>query len=163
MSEQRSEEDVLRGVLLVSLGVPAVSKEIPILSIADARKWKAKLGQTLGGELGKMSLENLKDGGPIALAVGDRTVDLVLAYDMSAALGGREWIESNATDAQIYNVLRRLIEVSFPFVRDLKTLVSELRAIGLADLLGSATSLSGSSTKTLSPDGASVPLVSNES
>lgn len=163
MSEQRSEEDVLRGVLLVSLGKPPVTKEIPVLSIAEARKWKAALGRTLGGEVANMSLERLQDAGPIALAVGDRTVDLVLAYDTTAALGGREWIEANATDAQLYGLLRRLVEVSFPFVRDLKTLVSELRAIGLADLLGSAASLSGSSTKALSPDGDSLPLVSNES
>lgn len=161
MSETRSEEDVLRGVLLVSLGNPATSKELPVLPIAASRKWKAKLGQTLGGEIGKMSLDNLKDGGPIALAVGDRTIDLVLEYDTTAALGGREWIEENATDAQMYAILRRLVEVSFPFVRDLKTLVSELRAIGLADLLGSATSLSASSTKVPSPDGDSLLVASN--
>lgn len=163
MPEQRSEADVVAGVLRVSVGRPAVEKTITVLSIADARKWKATLGKTLGNEIGSMSLENLKDGGPIALAVGDRTVDLVLAYDQDAALGGREWIEANATDDQLYRILRSLVEISFPFVRDLKTLVSELRAIGLADLLGSATSLSASSTKTLSPDGASVPLVSSES
>lgn len=163
MSEQRSEEDIVAGVLRVSIGRPAVSKTIPVLSIADARKWKSELGRTLGREIAGMSLERLQDGGPIALAVGDRTVDLVLAYDQEAALGGREWIEKNATDDQLYRILRALVEITFPFVRDLKTLVSELRAIGLADLLGSAASLSGSSTKTPSPGGASVPLVSNES
>lgn len=161
MPETRSEEDVLRGVLRVQVGKE--EKELPILSIAAARKWKLRLGGMLGSEISTMRLEGIEDGSKLALAVGDKTVELVLEYDQGAALGGREWFEANATDAQAYAILKRLIEVSFPFVRDLKTLIAELRALGLADLLASAQSLGESSTNGRSPDGDSLPLVSSAS
>ncbi len=161
MIEQRSDEDVLRGVLVASIG--RTKKELPVLAIADSRKWKVELGRVLGGEIAGMKLDGIEDGSAIALAVGDRTLDLVLSYDVDAALGGREWVEANATDEEVYHLLRRLIEVTFPFVRDLRSLVAELRALGLADLVASARSLAPSSTNGPSPNGDSVPLVSSGS
>ena len=169
MSEQRSEEDILRGVLVVSIGKPVSKKEIPVLSIAENRKWKAELASLVGTSVGGMKLESVDDGAKVALSLGDRMIDMVIAYDQSAALGGREWIEANATDAQIYAIARSMIEVAFPFVRDLTSLLREVRASGLVQMLGAAgVGSSGeqplaNSTNGHSPDGASLPLVSSAS
>lgn len=158
---KRSEEDVLRGVLPVTVG--GSPKELPVLSIGKARKWKVELGKVVGADVAGMRLESLGDGAGVANAAGDRVLDLVLAYDQGAALGGREWLEENATDVEIYAIFRRLIEVSFPFVRDIRSIVAELRAVGLADLLGSVRSLPASSTNGRSPSGDSVLATSSPS
>lgn len=134
---ERQEEDVLSGVLLVVLGSgeSKATKTLPIRTVAKARDWKRGLLRSVGGGIGTMNLETIVDSGDVASAFGDRMLDLVVSYDESASLGGREWLEQNATDAQVYSVFRRLLEVSFPFVRDLRTVIVELRALGMADLL----------------------------
>jgi hypothetical protein len=151
---QRSEEDVLRGVLPVTVG--GEKREIPVLTIGKARKWKVELGKVVGTDVAAMSLESLGDGASVANTVGDRMLELVLAYDEGAALGGREYLEEHATDQEIYAIFRGLVQVSFPFVRDLRTLFTELRALGLGELLASGRSPGASSTNGRSPGGDSV-------
>jgi len=123
----RSEEDVLGAILHVTVG--GRERELPVRTIASARAWKAELVKVLAGRIGEMRFDSIEDTGAIASAVGDQMLDLVVAYDESAALGGREYLEAKATDAEIYLAFRSILEVSFPFVRDLPAVVAVLQAL----------------------------------
>lgn len=156
MSDQpakRTEDEIVAGLLTVTLG--AIRKPLRILTMREARVWKLSLVGKLGGEIGSLDLASTKDVGPLIEAAADRILDLVVAYDVDGSLGGREWLESHASDLEVYSVFRRLLEVSFPFVRDLRTALAEIRALGLADLLAGGGSRPASSSNGVSPDGVS--------
>jgi hypothetical protein len=156
----RSEEDVLSGVLRVVVG--GRERELPVRSIASSRAWKLELTKAIAGNVGGMSLDSLEDGGAVANAIGDRILDLVVAYDEGAALGGREYLEEHATDREIYFAFRAILEATFPFVRDLRSILVELKALGLAELL-SGRSVEPRSISSASGNGASEVLVASSS
>lgn len=154
MSDQpakRTEDEIVGGLLTVVLG--SIRKPLRILTMREARVWKLSLVGKLGGEIGSLDLASTKDVGPLIEAASDRILDLVVAYDVDGTLGGREWLEGNASDLEVYSVFRRMLEVSFPFVRDLRTALAEIRALGLADLLAGGGSRPASSTNGDSPAG----------
>lgn len=144
----RSEEEALAGILRVAVG--GRERELPVLTIVAARAWKAELVSVLAGQIGEMRFDSIEDTGAIASAVGDRMLDLVVAYDTGSELGGKEYLEAKATDAEIYAAFRAILEVSFPFVRDLPSAVAVLQA-----LAASAPSLEPRSTSFSSGIGAS--------
>lgn len=134
--EPRSEEEILAGQLPITIdGKP---RTVRVLKIGEARDWKRKLLGAMAGGIGTMALENLADGSNVVGAFGDRVLELVVAYDVDATLGGREYLEMKATDQEVYAGFRRMLAVSFPFVSDLRMAVAELRALGLSDLLAVA-------------------------
>lgn len=104
-------------------------RELPVRTIASARAWKAELVSVLAENIGQMRFDSIEDTGAVAAAVGDRILELVVAYDETAALGGREYLEKTATDAEVYLAFREILEVSFPFVRDLPSAVAVLSAL----------------------------------
>jgi hypothetical protein len=162
--ETRTAEDVLGAILPVQIGGQA--RILPVLPIGECRAWRTGLASAVDKGIGRMSLGDLADGGEVLNAIGDQVLDLVIAYDASAALGGREYLEKHATDAELYAIFRRLLEVSFPFVRDLRGLIVELKLLGLGELLAAsrATSTSESSTPESSePSDSEAPLVSSGS
>lgn len=158
----RTEDEKVAAQIPVVLGT--VTKALRVLSMRESRKWKLGLVNAVGGASGglaRMDLGKTGDLGPLADAAADRILELVIAYDVDGSLGGRDWIEEHATDAQVYAVFRTVLSLSFPFVTDLRTALAELRALGLMDLLSSGAkeatepSPSESSTNGASPDGAS--------
>jgi len=150
-TDVRTEEEIVAGLLSVTVG--AIRKPLRVLTMRESRVWKAGLVQAIGGNLATMNLAGVEDVAPFVDAAADRILDLVVAYDVDGSLGGRDWLESKASDAEVYAVFRRCLEVSFPFVRDLRSALAEIRALGLADLLSSAGSRSGSSSNGDSPSG----------
>jgi len=144
---ERTEAEIVSGTITVRIG--KVEKSLPIRTIERSREWKRSLARALAGGdgIGKMDLATAEDGGAVAVALGDRLLDLVVEYDETAALGGREWVAANGTDAEVYAIFRELLELSFPFAGDLRTAIAELRALGLADLLAGALASSGRSPK----------------
>lgn len=142
----RTEEEILSGLLLVSIG--GHQRELPVRPIVSARAWKRTLVGSLAVGIGSMELANIVDGGNVAAAFGDKVLGLVAEYDESGALGGREWLEANATDEQVYGLFIRLLHVTFPFVTDLRSALAELSALGIGDLL--ATSVGQPTEKSIS-------------
>lgn len=136
---ERSEGEIVSGLIHVTIGGRrAEHRELPVLAAGASRAWKRELAKALIGDVGAMDLETVSDLSTVGSSVGDRILDLVVAYDITASLGGREWLEANATDVELYGLFRRLLEVSFPFVRDLRTAIAELRTLGMGDLLSAA-------------------------
>jgi hypothetical protein len=149
----RSEGEIVGKLLEVSVG--GLKKPLRILSMRESKIWKASLVGGLSTDIGKLELRSAEDIGPVVDVAADKILDLVVGYDVDGTLGGREWLEDHATDEEIYLVLRRCLEASFPFVKDLRSALSEVQRMGLADLLSSATSRSESSTNGASPVGVS--------
>jgi hypothetical protein len=151
----RSEEDVLAAILRVTVG--GRERELPVLTIAAARAWKAELVKALAGRIGEMRFDSIEDTGAVASAVGDQMLDLVVAYDTSSALGGKAYLEAKATDAEMYLAFRSILEVSFPFVRDLPAVVAVLQALAdtAPSLAPRPTSSSSGSGDSAGPDDSS--------
>lgn len=155
----RSEEEVLSGLLPVAIG--GVVKRVPVLKIRAAREWKEALAVSLARDVGSMDIKSLDSLGAVGNMAGDKILELVLAYDTSGALGGREWIEEHGDDTQVYTAFRAMLEVSFPFVNDLRSAMGQLREVlGLAAVNQAAGSLPAKSPNSPSPNGASTPRFS---
>lgn len=111
----RSPEDVLAGVLRISVG--GVEKIVPTLPIRATREWQARALDD------KTAPAVEAEGAGIANLAYDTVLDIVLTYDRTNALGGREWLEENADPAQLYAAAQQMAEVAFPFVEDVKLLL----------------------------------------
>ena len=116
-------------------------RELPVLKIKAARAWKAQLGTTRIDDLDDYSVPT------------DIMLDLLLAYDTTGVLGGREAIEEVATDVEVFNAFQEVLRASFPFVSDPLTVIPDFGRIVVASLL--ARGMNGHS-----PTGASTPMPS---
>jgi hypothetical protein len=143
----RSAEDILAGILRIPVG--GVEKAIPTLPIRASREWQRLITEKVGGFGAVMSAQQTPEAlGALANLSLDTILDLVVAYDRTGALGGRDWLEENADPAQLYGAVRAMAGVAFPFVNDAKSLVGLLP--GLLDALSTPNSTNGPS-----PTGAS--------
>lgn len=126
MTDERSEEQrASASPLTVMVGGEA--RAVPILTIRQSRDWKKLVQEKIGlafTDLGNVS-QLMQAGGLLNIA-GDALMDLVLAYDQTGVLGTREELEDSFTDADLYRAFRRMLDITFPFVGDLQSLVAML-------------------------------------
>lgn len=118
----RPDEDVLSGVLRLTVG--GVEKEVPTLPIRPAREWQRMVTAVSGG-FGLPALDDWQtdDAGRFANLTLDTLLDLALAYDRTAALGGRDWLEDNANPQELYEAVVAMAENAFPFAEDGRTVL----------------------------------------
>jgi len=144
----RSEQDVLAAApIAVTLG--GRERLLPPLSIRRNREWKRELAQAVGMSWAAFGQAGTDDTGSIiGLVAGatDTMLDLLIAYDLSGALGGREWIEDNASDAEVYDAFKEVLAVAYPPFRDARTLPGLGQA--MVSLLTSASQARMSSSPT---------------
>lgn len=134
MTDERSQEEVAGGFLRCRVGASTI--DIPTLKMRDERKWKLLLAERLNDlaqtDVGEADFtdfgnpETLKAAATLINLPGDAVLELVVAYDKTEALGGREWIEENADSSELWTVLRRAFLVVFPFVTGIGSVVTEL-------------------------------------
>lgn len=145
----RSAEDVLSGVLRIAVG--GQEKLVPTLSIKATREWQQQIATGPSG----FSVPVTEDdwtAATVAEFTGltlEAVLDVVVAYDQTSALGGREWLEEHADPAQIYAAASQMAEVAFPFATDIPMV---LAALVVRSVVGS---VSPSSTSGPSRTGAS--------
>lgn len=145
----------MAGVLRITVGAgkPGGGERlVPTLAIRGVREWQRKVTE----QVPKLEAAIDEDGrigdmGDFVDETLDAILDLVVAYDTSAALGGREWLETNADPTEVYEAARQMGAVSFPFVRDLQT----LRLLLASGARRAARSAEPSSTSGPSPSGGS--------
>ncbi len=148
---QRSAEDVLGGILRIPVG--GVEKSMPTLPMRAAIEWirrgvnRAPAFQALMAA--DQSAQTLSAFGSLSL---ETILDIVVDYDRTGALGGREWLEENADPEQLYLALRAMGTNALPFVNDVRGLLAMLPGLLAQADVGSS---SPSSTNGRSPTGAS--------
>ena len=108
---ERSPEDVATGVLRVSVG--GAVRVMPTLPIKYVPEWAAVLDA---------KTPTLID--PVDASEGFRTIatitltgllDLIVAYDRTGALGGREWLEEHADPMELRDAVVAMAGNAFPF------------------------------------------------
>jgi hypothetical protein len=108
---ERTVEDLVTGVLHIPIG--SVVKDMPTLKAKYIDEW----GRTFvasEGEPKKLAEWTMQDVAQFSGHTVARLLDLVVAYDRTAALGGREWIAENADPQQLHAALVQMVGNAFP-------------------------------------------------
>ena len=135
MAETRTIDEIAGGYINAQVG--ATVKELPTLKIRAARAWRTAVVEAFGSISAttlSLDVEALREKGiagalglaPLAQLGSDRILDLVVAYDPGGVLGGRDWLEAHADDAELYTLFRVILGVVFPFASDLRSGLAEL-------------------------------------
>lgn len=110
---------------------------MPTLKMRDEREWRALLAEKVNSiaetEVGEADFQDwgnpatLKAAAMLAQVPAEVVLDLVLAYDKTEALGGRERLETEADSSQLWAIFQKAFTVVFPFVTSGASLLNELR------------------------------------
>lgn len=137
---ERTPEDRASGVLRITLG--NVTKRVPTLKLTAADEWATTVANLPDGDLTDGALERAR-------------LEAVLAYDVTGALGGREYVEDHADWDQIYVAFQQMMAVVRPFAIEQ---MDQARLVGalldrpeFAALLSSMSGLSQSGDSTQTP------------
>jgi hypothetical protein len=123
----RPDEQVAGGFLVMRLG--GQDFEVKVLPIALSRKWlaesKAAVVKMKGTAEGLDSFEDVADfiaGQSVAM------MDLLLAYDAlgNKTLPEREWIDTTATDGEVYDSWKRVTAATSPLAAEALRIVPDL-------------------------------------
>ena len=136
----RPDEEVAGGYISVTLGAQA--KRLPVLPIVRNREWKRQF-DAMVAELG-MNTES-DDFEEVVRALSDsieKMLDLLIAYDETGALGGKEWIERHASDGEVYETFKKVKDAAYPFGFDLMARVLGEVRLNMARLAAGSKSTS---------------------
>lgn len=141
---ERSEEDVVSGVLRIT--IDGAVRLVPTLKAKYVAEWAARL---TAGEPGEKALVDwtVNDTATFGAETVSRMLDLIVAYDRTGALGGREWLEEHADPAELERALEAMVGNAFPFAE-----ASTLTALTIS--VQAAASVRPSSTNGHSTNGA---------
>lgn len=147
---ERNPEDVVRGALRIWVG--GGEKKVPTLKIRASEAWVLVAAEKIGPLTLSLAAEESPEVlGSFAVLTQNAILDLVVAYDTTGALGGRQWLEDNADPLEVFTALRQMARVALPFVDGVGIVMEVLaRMERLVLSLKSLTSTSGPS-----PTGAS--------
>lgn len=124
-NEPRPDEQVVGGWIPVTLGGEA--RNLPVLSIRENRAWTALFAGSIRDKLAAVEpLASVDEVVELLVASMDTMVDLLVAYDRDKVLGDKEWIDTHATDREVYETLKRVTAAAFPFGVDLRSLIPDL-------------------------------------
>lgn len=159
MTDERSQEELAGGFLRCQVGASTI--DLPTLKMRDERGWKILLAKRLNElaetEVGEADFTDF--GNPATLKAtaelihlpAEAALDLLVAYDKTGVLGGKEGIEETMDSAQIWALLRRVFFVVFPFVTSIGSMLSEIQRIGMSPSLVSGLTNGASPTGTSPP------------
>jgi hypothetical protein len=157
----RTEGAALGGTLTVTIdGRPVV---LPVLKVKHSKEWKNRLGTVVADTNIAVDDDLSVTIGRVANLASDVALDLVAAYDRTNLLGGRDAIEEQATDPELFAALETLVKVTFPFETAARSLAEafgpQLRELMTGLLSNMAAVLKrGSSTPTRNATGGSTPI-----
>lgn len=159
-----TDDEGARGVLRIQMG--SISREVPVLPVVHARKWVQRAWDIIA-EVSQAALaggESVDTDGPAAtenlrtfiramdeLSV-DRLIDLLVEYDRTNVLGGRDTIEAMASPRQIHRAIEVMRSECLPFGDDENFVTMLARMLAQ---MSAARYLNQSSTNGRSPTGVS--------
>lgn len=113
---ERSAEDVAAGILRIAVG--GTVREVPTLKAKYVGAWAEQvlLVDATGKAVRIKPFEEWTafDVAQLAGPALDRVIDLIVAYDRTGALGGREWLLENADPPQLQEALTAMLGNAFP-------------------------------------------------
>lgn len=127
MVERTEEDKVVQAGIKVILG--GVEYSIPPLVIRDSREWRRKVIALIAPlpELTPKSIDTTEDFEnaltTLLVTMSDRVVDLFFEYAKEL---NQEEIEAVATDAELSQAFREVIEVAFPLAQNAPDMVTRL-------------------------------------
>lgn len=130
LTDRAPRPDEERAGGFISLAIGADVRQVPVLTIAANRTWKATFEAAVRKVLGRVEDVDTLDA--VVGVLNDSTdlmIDLLVAYDAGGQLGGRAWIEGHATDDDVYQAMKRVTAAAYPFGIDLARMIPDLRAI----------------------------------
>lgn len=155
MADQRSDADKVAGLIPVLWAGKVI--RIPTLKRRDAAEWRADIGARLRSMI-RGDFTNVEDVMGSLQGVPELVLDALMAYDKRGVLGERDVIDQEVDDALIYSALVEVLKVAYPFVTDLRGIVSEVGTIlALQGQADAGKSPNPSSTNGSSPIGDLTP------
>jgi hypothetical protein len=123
----RPDEQVAGAFLDVRLG--GQEFVVTVLPISANRTWTAHLASEIRSKL--ETLEPIDSADQVAQLLAGQAetmMDLLIAYDAAGAktLPERDWIDTHATDGEVYEAMKRVTAAAYPFGPDLLRIVPEL-------------------------------------
>ena len=113
----RTPEDLVFGVLRIPLG--DTIKEMPTLKARWLPEWAVLFARPKGKPKALDEwTDRDADEALLSAKTVDRVIDLIVAYDRTGALGGREWLEENADPSQLKAALDQMVGNAFPLADD---------------------------------------------
>lgn len=148
---ERSEEEVILGLLRIELGDRI--RTVPTLKAKYVGDWMALLAPPGGASDKPLGEWSEADVLTVPTRNAERLADLVVAYDRTGALPGREWLLENADPAQLHAAVVAMLENANPLANAPALLgLMLLRAVAGSEPPSSTSgaSRSGASTRTRS-------------
>lgn len=123
--EERTPEDVAAGVLRIAIGGSV--KPVPTLPLKHIPAWAAVLDELTPSTPASDDAEGGEPDGAVqrpaedprgfelmSKATADALLTIVIAYDRTGALGGREWLEEHADLYQLKTAAEQMASNAFP-------------------------------------------------
>lgn len=114
----RPAEDILGRVVHVTLGGQVY--DLPVLTIAGNKRWKAQLDQQMTSLLnGLEGVQDTEATGKLLALLGqqvDDMLDLLYAYDTSGLLPARDVLEETTYESELLTAVREVWQAANPFV-----------------------------------------------
>lgn len=136
---ERTPEQIASAVIVVGMGGQV--RHLPVLPIEHNETWTKLFSETISGALAQMpAIDTLADVTALGSVGIERMVDLLVAYDRTGALGGRDVIRATATPPEVYEAMKQVTAAAFPFGADLARFAPQLRPLLIEALAGVMTS-----------------------
>jgi hypothetical protein len=144
-----AEEEAILTRAGVRIVLGGHAKSVAPLTIDRNREWKKGLSEYIGAAFGDLaaSAADWTQLVTTLAAMSDQHIDLLVAYDEAGSLGGREWIGGHATEREVWDGLKAVLDEAFPHLAEL------LRKVPPAVLIPTVLQLLASSTSSPSPAG----------
>jgi hypothetical protein len=166
----RPDEQVAGGFIVMRLG--GQSFEVKVLPIAQSRRWLADAKTAIVAMKGTAEgLESFEDVADFIAGQSVAMMDLLISYDRIGVVNGgkkalpdRRWIDTHATDGEVYDAWKRVTAATSPLAQEALRIVPDLvpvliEAFKTAVSRGTAAAVIAlsSSTKPTQPSTASEP------
>ena len=144
-----AEEEAILTRAGVRIVLGGHAKSVAPLTIDRNREWKKGLSEYIGVAFGDLaaSAADWTQLVTTLAAMSDQHIALLVAYDETGSLGGREWIGGHATEREVWDGLKAVLDEAFPHLAEL------LRKVPPAVLLPTVLQLLANSTNSPSPAG----------
>jgi hypothetical protein len=122
---KRADVDLVARVIHLTLG--GEDKPLRVLTVEENRGWTSAFATAVRDKLAESGTPETMDR--LADLLGESIeamLDLVLAYDLDHVLPDRDWIDTHATDREVYDGIKKVVTAAYPFGPDLRKIVPEL-------------------------------------